>query len=475
MQALQARSFDLAIIGAGTAGMAAYEAASARGLHIALIESGPYGTLCARQGCMPSKLLLAAAEVAHQTRTARRFGIHADMLRINGEAVMRRVHEERRKFVDHVVDQVHQWPVTTRVKGRARFIDAHHLQVGDETISAQRFVIATGSEPIVPSEWRQTLGSKLVTSDEVFDWTDLPRSLAVIGAGPVGLELAQAYSRLGVRVILLDKNAYVAPLTDPVVQARATDLIGQEVDMHMNSQVLAMSLEGRRVNLSYLTHGRMRMTQVDHVLVAMGRRPMLADLNVQAAGLSLDEHGMLTGVDEQTGRVGQSHVFVAGDARGQRALLHEARITGHIAGDNAARFPDVVAHPLTPSMSLVFCDPQLMVVGQSFQALRERADAIVCGMASFDNQGRGRIMGRPGGVIRIYADKATGTLLGAEMVGPGAEHIAHLLAWSIQNRISVKALCHSPIYHPVLEEGIKPALQELAHLLHSDEAATASS
>jgi len=468
------RSFDLAIIGAGTAGMAAYEAASAYGLHIALIESGPYGTLCARQGCMPSKLLLAAAEVAHQTRTARRFGVHADLMRIDGEAVMQRIHAERRHFVDHVVDQVQQWPITTRLKGRARFIDAHHLQVGEDTISAERFVIATGSEPIVPADWRHTLGSKLVTTDEVFDWSTLPRSLAVIGAGAIGLELAQAYSRLGVRVLLLDSQAHVSTLTDPIVQGRATELIGQQIDMHMNSQVLAMSLEGRRVTLSYTTHGRMRITQVDHVLVAMGRRPVLADLNLQAAGLTLDEQVHLAQVDEQTGRVGQSHFFVAGDARGKGSVLHEASLTGHIAGDNAARFPDVVAHTLPPHMGIVFCDPQMMTVGQSFHALRDRASSIACGTASFDNQGRSRIMGRAGGVIRLYADKASEVLLGAEMVGPGAEHIAHLLAWAIQHQVTIKDLCHSPIYHPVLEEGIQPAIRELADQLQVGEQPTAS-
>jgi dihydrolipoamide dehydrogenase len=295
---------------------------------------------------------------------------------------------------------------------------------------------------------------------------DLPRSLAVIGAGAVGLELAQAYSRLGVRVLLLDQAAYVSPLSDPVVQARATDLIGQQIDMQMNSQVLTLSIEGRRVNLSYTTHGRLRVTQVDHVLAAMGRRPMLADLNVEAAGLALDEHGMLTRVDPCTGRVGQSHFFVAGDARGQHQVLHEARFTGHMAGDNAARFPDMVAHALPPSLSMVFCDPQIMMVGQSFHDLRDRASTVACGMASFDDMGRGRIMGSAGGVIRLYADKVSQTLLGAEMVGPGAEHIAHLLAWAIQHQVPVKALRDSPVYHPVLEEGLRPAIDELAQSLH---------
>lgn len=462
------RSFDLAIIGAGTAGMAAYEAASAHGLRIALIESGPYGTLCARLGCMPSKLLLAAAEVAHQTRSARRFGIHADLLRIDGEAVMRRVHEERRRFVDHVVDQVRQWPSTTRLKGRARFVDAHRLAVGEDTIEADRFIIATGSEPVVPADWRHALGSRLVTSDDVFEWTDLPRSLAVIGAGAIGLELAQAYSRLGVRVILLHQHPHVGPLTDPIVQARATDLFSQQLDTHLGSQVLAMSLEGQHVNLSYLSRGQMQRTQVDHVLVATGRRPMLGDLNLEAAGLTLDEHGHLGGVDPHTGRVGQSHIFVAGDARGQHSVLHEAGITGRIAGDNAARYPEVVAHKLPTPMALVFCEPQMMMVGQTFHELRDRAGAVACGMASFEDQGRSRIMGRSGGVIRIYADKVREVLLGAEMVGPGAEHIAHLLAWAIEHQIDVRRLRDSPIYHPVLEEGIKPALREIAHLLHVD-------
>ena len=147
---------DVAIIGAGTAGMSAYRAALAHTPNVLVIENGPYGTTCARVGCMPSKLLIAAAEAAHTIAHAGRFGVHGGELRVDGAAVMARVRSERDRFVGFVLDAVEHWPAEHRLRGRARFIDDHTLDVDGHTrVLASRIVIATGSRPTLPEAWRR--------------------------------------------------------------------------------------------------------------------------------------------------------------------------------------------------------------------------------------------------------------------------------------------------------------------------------
>jgi dihydrolipoamide dehydrogenase len=233
---------DVAVIGAGTAGMSAYRAALHHTPHVLLIERHVYGTTCARVGCMPSKLLIAAADAAHTAAGAARFGVHVSPITIDGRAVMARVRSERDRFVGFVVDAVQAWPAENRLHGHARFLDDHTLQVGDQRVHARRIVIATGSRPAVPDGWRAALGDRLLVNDDVFSWTDLPASLAVVGTGVIGLELAQALHRLGVRVRLYGRSPAVGPLTDPALQALSAQVFAAELPM---STDLA-SIEPRR-------------------------------------------------------------------------------------------------------------------------------------------------------------------------------------------------------------------------------------
>jgi len=176
--------------------MTAYRAAKAQGARTVVIESGQYGTTCARVGCMPSKLLIAAAEASHVIDTSAPFGVHASDKRIDGRAVMDRVKRERDRFVGFVLEGVEAMPVQDRLQGRARFTGPCTLVVDEHTeIQAGRIVIATGSTPLRLPQL-ENVGPGIVTSDDVFYWDDLPRSVAVIGTGVIGLELGQALARL---------------------------------------------------------------------------------------------------------------------------------------------------------------------------------------------------------------------------------------------------------------------------------------
>jgi len=459
---------DVAILGAGTAGMTAYRSALAHTDRVVVIEDGPYGTTCARVGCMPSKLLIAAAEAAHGIAHAGRFGVHGGPLRVDGAAVMQRVRDERDRFVGFVLDAVQAWPETHRLRGRARFVDDQTLEVkgpaGTTRVTAGRIVIATGSHAAVPRDWR-SLGDRLIVNDDVFDWHTLPASVAVVGTGVIGLELAQALHRLGVRVHLYGRGGRVGPLSDPALQALSGRIFAAEMPLSADVRHLKVHRPGDAVVVNAEdSAGHTHEETFEYLLAATGRRPNVDDLGLEHTTLPRDDGGVPL-FDRRTGQIGSSPVFIAGDAGDDRQLLHEAADEGRIAGDNAGRWPDVRVHPRTAALAVVFSDPQLMIAGASHADLLKAGTAFATGTVSFEDQGRSRVIGRNQGALHVYAEQATGRFLGAEMMGPAAEHIGHLLAWSVQRGDTVQQMLDSPYYHPVIEEGLRTALRDLQRAL----------
>jgi len=457
---------EVVIIGAGTAGMSAHRAALAHTQDVLVIESGAYGTTCARVGCMPSKLMIAAADAAHGVRKAPAFGVEARELHIDGQAVMQRIRAERDRFTGFAIEAVAEWPKAHRLQGHARFLGPHTLQVDEHTrIEAQRIVIATGSRSRVPPAWRQALGDRLLVNDDVFDWQDLPDSVAVVGAGAIGLELAQALHRLGVRVRVFGKGGKVGPLTDPELAGRSRGIFEQAMPLSAKAEDLDLRREGDVVVVTWKENGATHTERFAWLLAATGRQANVDQLDLQHAGLPLDDKGQPV-FEPCTARIGDSHVFIAGDANADRPLLHEAAAEGRIAGDNAGRYPDVRVHPRTTPLSIVFTDPQIAMVGQSHKRLTEAGKPFATGSVSFEDQGRSRVRLVNQGALQLYAEHGSGLLLGAEMVGPEAEHLAHLLAWSVQRGDTVADLLAMPYYHPVIEEGVRTAARELRRALH---------
>ena len=216
------KTVDVAIIGAGTAGLAAYRVAKAADKNTLLIEGGVGGTTCARVGCMPSKLLIAPAEAAHVVDRFAGFGLALEgRVKVDGKAVMARVRAERDRFVGFVTRGVDAIPEADKVQGRAQFVDERTLVVGEFlTVHAAAIVIATGASPAYPPAWK-ALGDRLLTNEEIFELNDLPESVAVFGPGVIGLELGQALHRLGVRVKVFGRGGGVGPLSDPAVLSEA--------------------------------------------------------------------------------------------------------------------------------------------------------------------------------------------------------------------------------------------------------------
>ncbi len=458
---METRTADVAIIGAGSAGLNARREVARMGRQPLLIESGPYGTTCARVGCMPSKLLIAAADVAHEMSRGAVFGIEgADGYRVNGRAVMDRVRRERDRFVGFVVDSVERLPAEQRLRGHARFVGPTTLQVDDHTrVESRAVIVATGSHPFVPPPFDRIRGHVIV-NDDVFELEDLPESVAVIGTGIIALELGQALHRLGVAVTFLNPFDELGPFTDPEVKAVVNRVLAAELDIHLGAKVAEAVVVDGGVRIRWrAADGAEHEKVFSRVLAAAGRRPNLEGLDLQTTGLPLNDKG-LPPLNPRTMQAGDSPIFFAGDVDGHLPLLHEASDDGTIAASNAVLYPEVVAHVRRTPLAIAFTDPQMAMVGLSHAELPEGRHAV--GQVSFENQGRARVIARNQGLVRIYAETTWCRLVGAEMFGPNMEHMAHLLAWAVQRGLTVQQALSMPFYHPVLEEGLRTGLRNLA-------------
>ena len=470
---------DIAIIGAGTAGMTAYRAAKRAGKSVLLIESGHYGTTCARVGCMPSKLLIAAADAAHSAKIAPAFGVHPENISIDGQAVMQRVRSERDRFVGFVLDDVAAFDDADKLTGKARFLSNTQLQVDEHTlINARATVIATGSSPVIADGFSH-LGDRVIVNDDVFSWDTLPRRVLVVGSGVIGLELGQALSRLGVQTTLINRSASIGGLHDPDVRASAANAFTTELDLRLHTSIKNTSRKGDELHVELHTDSAQVANDttdnsshsvgsadphivVDYILMAIGRQPNVGDLGLENTSVKMDERGRPV-IDSETLQLGSAPIFMAGDVTGTLPILHEAADEGTAAGANAAAYPDVASITRRAPIAIVFADPQLAYVGQRYSDLSDTG--VVMGDVDFANQGRSRIILKNYGKLRIYADAHTGLFLGAEMAGPNMEHIAHLLSWAFQQRLSIRDMLAMPFYHPVIEEGLRTALRDTARQL----------
>lgn len=463
---MEKRQVDVAIIGAGTAGLTAYNAARKHTDKLVLIERGSYGTTCARVGCMPSKLLIAAAERAHDLAQSGLFGIQVNNIVINGEQVLKRVRNERDSFVGSVLASMDDIPSGHKLQGSARFLAPGLLAVGETIqIAADRIVIATGSSPTIPDMFKG-LGNRLLVNDSLFELPTLPQSIAVFGAGVVGLELGQALSRLGVRVRLFGRGGSLAGIADQKIADYAKQCFNQEFYLDTDAEVSDISAVADGVSISFIHRDQGAVTELfDYVLLATGRSPNLNSLDLNNSGLTLNDKGVpLT--EPSTLQCGNSPVFLVGDANQQVPVLHEAAHEGRIAGDNAGRYPKLITAERYVPFSVVFSSPQIASVGTLLSRVAAADHKKYAeGSSYFENQGRSKVIGKNQGLLKVYARRDSGLFVGAEMFGPAAEHIGHLLAWAAQQRMTVSSMLAMPFYHPVIEEGLRTALKDLQHNL----------
>ena len=458
---------DVAIIGAGSAGLSAHRAVKRQHMSALMIDPGPHGTTCARTGCMPSKLLIAAAEAAHDMHRASRFGVRAGHIEIDGQAVMKRVQDERDRFVGFVEETIDEAIEQGElIEGRALIAGERELDVtmrdGSKVrVEFDRLVLAVGSRPFIPSPFRVLSSPVLITSEEIFEFDDLPESMLVIGLGVIGLELGQAMHRLGVRTTLLGMGGGLGPLHDAELLDEAKRIFKAELDIHPDYDFKGIEMlpDGAGVRIEFVdSEGRERSETYERVLMAAGRRSNLDRVGLEHIDVHPDDSGGW-GIHQGTLQLRELPIYVAGDANGLHPLLHEATDDGKIAGRNAARHPEPLAPRRRVKLSIMFTDPQIAIIGH--HDARFHGKDLAVGKIDYGRQGRARVMGVNRGLFKVYGND-DGLLLGGEFLGPRAEHMSHLLAWAIQSGLTVDKALSMPFYHPVFEEGFRTALCHLS-------------
>jgi len=459
------KEYDVAIIGAGSAGLTARTEVAKLTDNYVVIDGGILGTTCARVGCMPSKALIHVADTFHKQQLFGPYGIQSSgPLTIDTRIVMAHVRGLRDRFAGGVVRGMDGWK-DRFIPKKARFLDANTLDLGDEQIRARQIVIASGSKPFMPEAWKK-FSRFFIDTDDFFEMDILPRRMAVMGMGPIGLELGQALSRLGIELTAFMRRKAMGGLSDPKLQSYAYDCFSKEMSLEIGS----VEIQGESdQELTLGCNGK--SWTVDRVLLALGRRPEVRELGLSILGLNLDDRG-LPPVDPATMQVGDLPVFMAGDVNGLRPILHEAADQGRIAGFNAASA--ACAESGKPGrfqqragLRITFSSPNICVAGIPHGDLIKAGIDFITGETRYEHQGRAMIMGQNKGRIHIYGSREAGRLLGAELVAPAGEHMAHLLAWAIAAGMSADQVLSMPFYHPVLEEALRTALRAIAKQAHT--------
>ena len=457
------REVEVAIIGAGSAGLYCMSQIKRFTEDFVLIDGGELGTTCARVGCMPSKVMIQVAEDFHRRTIFDREGIEGEEhLSINEEDAMEHVQDLRDTFVDQTLsNSIDLLPEEKLIESNVRFIDANTLETEDgDKIKAKRIIIATGSRPIIPSSWEK-FADKILTTDEVFELETLPESVAVIGLGVIGLEIGQSLHRLGVNVTGIDQQEIICGLEDPEVNKSAIEIIGRELPLWLGEAADITLLD----NGNLLVNAGDKSVEVEKIFASMGRRPNTDKLNLESTGLEISDNGVPV-FNDHTMQLGDSSIYIAGDCNAQKPILHEAGFEGRVAGYNIMQDKPVSFKHKT-SLAITFCEPNIVTVGAKYSDLDENSTAI--GEIKMAPVGRALIMGKNRGLIRIYANKKSGELLGASLACVKGENLGHLICWCIEMKMTVHQMLRMPFYHPVIEEALQAALYNLKSKLDVDE------
>ena len=438
--------YDLAIIGAGSAGLTAARFANRLGKRVALIEANRVGGDCTWTGCIPSKALLQAARVAHTIRTAGRYGVIAGRPAVDFPGLMARIRS--------VVAQIYalESPDALRAEGidviesRAEFQDAHTVVAGPRRITAQSFLICTGASPLVPPV-PGLAHTPYLTYETFWQLTALPARLIIIGGGPIGCELAQACQRLGSRVTLVEARDRLLPNDEPEASAIvANSLRDDGVDLQLSAPVESAS---RPDNGSVIVTAAGRDIAGDALLVAVGRRPNVAGLGLDAAGVAGDAGGITV---NDFLRTGVRNIYAAGDCAGGYQFTHYAGYQGAMAVRNALLPGRARARPRHIPWA-TFTDPEVARAGCTEQEARQRfGDKVRVSAWPMSQIDRALTDGATDGFIKVV-HRPDGTVLGATVAGQRAAEVIQEWAIAVDRRMKFGDLAKTLHAYPSLATG----------------------
>jgi pyruvate/2-oxoglutarate dehydrogenase complex dihydrolipoamide dehydrogenase (E3) component len=447
------KRFDVFVIGAGGTGSSITRRLADAGLDVAMAERHRLGGECTTYGCVPSKALLKAARVASLGRRSKAFGIDIPEVRVNFPAVMARVDGIIQEMLSAGTRPFEEAGATVYLQ-EAMVVGEHRIELADGTeIEAAKVVVATGSNPTAPPI--EGLVDGFWTHREATHLESLPSSVAILGAGPVGVEFAQIFSRFGVDTTLIEARDRVLALEDrDSSEALAPVLEEEGISVLAGAEVQKVERpKGRWL----LTIARQDSVEADALLVATGQEPVFDGQDLDAVGIALDEDGrpVLT----ETLRSTNPDIWIAGDSTGDHLFVHVNDHKADVVIDDILGKPHPVDYRIDPHVT--FCEPEVAGVGMTEEQAREGGHEVKVGVTRFEDDERAQIEGERWGLVKLVADARSGELLGGHIVG---EHAGELLAEVIAamaGRIK-PGLVGSAIHpYPTLSQAVQGAFRAL--------------
>jgi pyruvate/2-oxoglutarate dehydrogenase complex dihydrolipoamide dehydrogenase (E3) component len=461
---METQHFDFVVIGGGSAGYAAARTARESFENVAIVEEGgELGGLCILRGCMPSKTLIYSAEVLHLAKEGEKFGLSIP----EAAADMRALHQRKLATIEGFASYRQEQLGSDRfhlIRDRAVFVDAKTVSLASsgENITADFFLIATGSvvnTPAIPG-LRET---PHWTSDDVLDLDFLPQSVIVLGGGIVACELAQFLNRVGTKVIQIQRSTRILKECSPESAEVVMQVFRNEgIDLHTGTDLKSVAKEGGEYIVHFTENGEEHEVRAAHLFNALGRKPNTKGLSLENAGVETKPSGQIR-VDEMQ-RTANARIYAAGDVAGPHEIVHLAILQGEVAANHAAgKNPEPVNYDI--KTGVVFTDPQVAAAGLSLEEAKQKGIDVIAADYPFDDHGKSILMEAKYGYVKVWADRATGKVIGAECVGKDGGELIHALAVAITLGATPAQLLKVHWYHPTLSEIWSYPLEDLAESL----------
>jgi dihydrolipoamide dehydrogenase len=456
---------DLLVIGAGPGGYVAAIRAAQLGKKVTVIEKAELGGVCLNRGCIPSKALISAAQYYENAVTSPFPGIEAEGVRLD----FRRVQEWKQSVVNQLTGGVAGLLKGNHievVEGEALFVSENEVRVfRGYDVNRYRFgscILATGSSPIeLPSI---PFGGRVISSTEALSLTEVPKQLVVIGGGYIGIELGQAYAKFGAKVTILEGTASILPGFEPQLSALVSRKL-KKSGVEIFTQAMANGVEQteNECTVTFTVKGEEKTITADYVLVTVGRRPNTGDLGLEAIGMKLDAKGLVV-IDKQL-RTSIPHIHAIGDIVPGPALAHKASYEGKVAAEAIAGEASAVDYRAIPAV--VFSDPEIATVGWNEKEAKEQGYDVVTGRFPFGANGRALALNAGEGFVKIVADRSSGQLLGAQIIGHEASNLVAEVGLAIEMGATLEDVALTIHAHPTLGEMVMEASEgALGHPIH---------
>ena len=457
--------YDLIVIGSGSAGFAAATTAKEKGLEkILLIEKRRVGySLCTNEGCMPSKTLLASAEVKRVIEESSDFGITLTQPNVNWDAVQKRVRTlVEEDFFAARRDAIRNAPVDV-AQGNARFTSPHTIQVNDSTYAADRIVIASGSVVNVPP-FPGLIETGYLDSDSALYLEKLPKSIVVLGGGYIAIELGYLFHKMGVEVTIVQRGDRILTRLDADISFELQEILrrdGMNIVTGADVESVNRALGNKQIH-AVLREGGKTTLEAEEILIATGRAPAIDGLNLEGLGVQLDEYGAIQVNDFLQTSV--PHIYAVGDVNGKMPLVYVASMEGEVAGLHAAGLSDKkIDYRLVGN--IIFSHPEIGTVGLTASEAEAKGLNVITAKTPMADIGKAVAIGQTDGFIKLVAQRPSGKIIGLHVIGPHATDIMQVALPHLYHNDTVFDVLNIPYPHPTLGEALSYPAEEIAALL----------